>query len=297
MIVMLKSMTGFGIAEYKDEERTVRVELRSVNNRFLKVDTRLPDILQAFESEIERRIREKINRGTVLLNINYQSLRQESEYVLNSEKLKDYYHLLNDIKKEIDSRERISVNSLILLPGVLQKGKNHAENADVLLSICASLVDDALKKMLEMRAVEGRHLGKDLEQRKEHILSILDKIETRAPIVVQEYNKRLQNRLASLLAGTTVELTDSNLCREIAIFAERCDITEEVSRLKSHLYQLQEAIHSDEPIGRKLDFIVQEMFRETNTMCSKANDSVMLKDLVDIKTEIEKIREQIFNIE
>lgn len=290
-------MTGFGIAEYKDEERTVRVELRSVNNRFLKVDTRLPDILQAFESEIERRIREKINRGTVLLNINYQSLRQESEYVLNSEKLKDYYHLLNDIKKEIDSRERISVNSLILLPGVLQKGKNHAENADVLLSICASLVDDALKKMLEMRAVEGRHLGKDLEQRKEHILSILDKIETRAPIVVQEYNKRLQNRLASLLAGTTVELTDSNLCREIAIFAERCDITEEVSRLKSHLYQLQEAIHSDEPIGRKLDFIVQEMFRETNTMCSKANDSVMLKDLVDIKTEIEKIREQIFNIE
>ncbi|MEP9412521.1 MAG: YicC family protein [Candidatus Brocadia sp.] len=294
---MLRSMTGFGIAEYKDDERTIRVELRSVNNRFLKIDTRLPDILQTFESEIERLIREKINRGTVLLNISYQSLRQESEYVLNSERLKEYYHLLNDIKKEIGSRERISVNSLILLPGVLQKGKNHEEDADALLSICVSLVDEALKKMLEMRAVEGRHLGKDIEQRKELILSILDKIETRAPVVVQEYNKRLQNRLASLLTGTNIELTDSNLCREIAIFAERCDITEEISRLKSHLYQLHEAIHSDEPIGRKLDFIVQEMFRETNTMCSKANDSVMLKDLVDIKTEIEKIREQIFNIE
>ena len=294
--LMLKSMTGFGIAEYKDDERTIRVELRSVNNRFLKIDSRLPDILQTFESEIERSIREKINRGTVLLNVSYQSLRQESEYVLNSERLKEYYRLLSDIKKEIGSGERISVNSLILLPGVLQKGKNH-EDIDALLSICVPLIAEALKKMLEMRAVEGRLLGKDIEQRKEFILSMLDKIETRAPIVVQEYSKRLQSRVASLLTGTNIELTDSNLCREIAIFAERCDITEEISRLKSHLYQLQETIQLDEPIGRKLDFIVQEMFRETNTMCSKANDSVMLKDLVDIKTEIEKIREQIFNIE
>lgn len=294
---MLKSMTGFGIAEYKDDERTIRVELRSVNNRFLKIDSRLPDILQTFESEIERSIREKINRGTVLLSVNYQSLRQESEYILSSERLKEYYRLLTDIKKEIGSRERISVNSLILLPGVLQKVKNHEEDADALFSICVSLVNEALKKMLEMRAVEGRHLGKDIEQRKEFVLSILNKIEIRAPIVVQEYSKRLQSKVASLLTGTNIELTDSNLCREIAIFAERCDITEEISRLKSHLYQLQETLHSDEPVGRKLDFIVQEMFRETNTMCSKANDSVMLKDLVDIKTEIEKIREQIFNIE
>jgi uncharacterized protein (TIGR00255 family) len=116
-------------------------------------------------------------------------------------------------------------------------------------------------------------------------------------VVVQEYSKRLQNRVASLLAGTNIELTDSNLCREIALFAERCDISEEISRLKSHMHQLQETIHLNEPVGRKLDFIVQEMFRETNTMCSKANDSVMLRDLVEVKTEIEKIREQIFNIE
>ncbi|MDQ1274246.1 MAG: hypothetical protein QG591_2876 [Planctomycetota bacterium] len=294
---MLKSMTGFGIAEHTDTERTIRVELRSVNNRFLKIDSRLPEILQAFESEIERKIREKINRGTVLLNINYQSLRQESEYVLNSDRLKEYYRLLTDIKKEIGSKEKISVNSLMLLPGLLQKGKNDKEDVAALLSICLSLIDEALKKMLEMRAVEGRHLGRDIEQRKEFILSILDKIEIKAPMVVQEYSKRLQNRVATLLAGTPVELTDNNLCREIAVFAERCDIAEEIIRLRSHLYQLQETIHVDEPVGRKLDFIVQEMFRETNTMCAKANDSVMLKDLVDVKTEIEKIREQIFNIE
>jgi uncharacterized protein (TIGR00255 family) len=294
---MLKSMTGFGIAEHTDTERTIRVELRSVNNRFLKIDSRLPEILQAFESEIERKIREKINRGTVLLNINYQSLRQESEYVLNSDRLKEYYRLLTDIKKEIGSKEKISVNSLMLLPGLLQKGKNDKEDVAALLSICLSLIDEALKKMLEMRAVEGRHLGRDIEQRKEFILSILDKIEIKAPMVVQEYSKRLQNRVATLLAGTPVELTDNNLYREIAVFAERCDIAEEIIRLRSHLYQLQETIHVDEPVGRKLDFIVQEMFRETNTMCAKANDSVMLKDLVDVKTEIEKIREQIFNIE
>lgn len=290
-------MTGFGVAEYKDDELTIRVELRSVNNRFLKIDSRLPEILQSFETEIERPIREKLARGTVLLNVNYQSLRQEPEYVLNSDRLKEYYHLLTDIKKEIGSRERVSINSLILLPGVLQKGKNSQTDKNTLLSLCISLIKDALVKMLEMRAVEGMHLAKDIEQRKEFILSILNKIEGMSPIIVQEYSKRLRSRVSSLLNGTNIELTDSSLCREIAIFAERCDITEEISRLKSHFSQIQETINSDESVGRKLDFIVQEMFRETNTMCSKANDSVLLKDLVDVKTEIEKIREQIFNIE
>ena len=294
---MLKSMTGFGVAEYKDDELTIRVELRSVNNRFLKIDSRLPEVLQSFETEIERPIREKIARGTVLLNVNYQSLRQEPEYVLNSDRLKEYYHLLSDIKKEIGSRERVSINSLILLPGVLQKGKNSQTDKNTLLSLCISLIKEALEKMLEMRAVEGMHLAKDVEQRKEFILSILNKIEAMSPMIVQEYSKRLRSRVSSLLSGTNIELTDSSLCREIAIFAERCDITEEIIRLKSHFSQIQETINSDESVGRKLDFIVQEMFRETNTMCSKANDSVLLKDLVDVKTEIEKIREQIFNIE
>ena len=117
------------------------------------------------------------------------------------------------------------------------------------------------------------------------------------PSIVNEYSKRLRSRVESLLAGTEIELSDNNLYREIAIFAERCDISEEISRLKSHLCQLEEVLQSDEPMGRKLDFIVQEMFRETNTMCSKANDSEILRDLVDIKTEVEKIREQSFNIE
>ncbi len=294
---MLKSMTGFGVAEYKNDNCIIRVELRSVNNRFLKIDSRLPDVLQTFESEIERPVKEKINRGTVLLNVNYQSLRQEPEYILNNERLKEYYHLLSSIKKEIKSKERISVNSLITLPGVLQKGKNDKENAELLLHKCLSLVHEALNKLLEMRSVEGMFLGKDIENRKELILSILNKIESRSPVVVQEYSNRLRSRVTSLLSGTDIELAESNLYREIAIFAERCDISEEVSRLRSHLNQLEDTIRLDEPVGRKLDFIIQEMFRETNTMCSKANDSVMLKDLVDIKTEIEKVREQVFNIE
>src|SRR3990167_1473047 len=164
---MLKSMTGFGVAEYKDDELTMRVELRSVNNRFLKIDSRLPEILQSFETKIERPVREKLSRGTVFLNVNYQSLRQEPEYALNSDRLKEYYHLLTDIKKEIGSREKISINYLILLPGVLQKGKNGQKNKDSLLSLCISLINEALEKMLEMRAIEGRHLAKDIEQRSE----------------------------------------------------------------------------------------------------------------------------------
>ncbi len=294
---MLKSMTGFGVAEFKNDDLTIRVELRSVNNRFLKLDSRLPEALQSFETEIERPIREKVARGTVLLNVNYQSLKQEPEYALNTNRLKEYYQLLSSIKKEIGSREKISINSLIMLPGVLQKGQNGLTDKNALLSICISLVNNALEKMLEMRAVEGRHLAKDIEHRKEFILSILDKIETMTPVIVQEYSKRLRNRVSTLLSGTDIELSDSSLCREIAIFAERSDITEEISRLRSHLIQLHETLNSDESVGRKLDFIIQEMFRETNTMCSKANDSVMLKDLVGVKTEIEKIREQIFNIE
>ncbi|GAB63155.1 MAG: YicC family protein [Candidatus Jettenia sp.] len=294
---MLKSMTGFGSAEYKDDACMMHIEIRSVNNRFLKIDSRLPDVLQTFENEIERPIREKIVRGTVLLNINYHSLKQESEYILNTDKLREYHKLLNDIKKEMGSRERVSINSLMLLPGIFLKGKKSPENADNILSLSVTLLNQALDKMLEMRAIEGKNLAKDIEQRKEFILSMLQKIEMRAPAVAQEYSKRLKNRAASLLAGTDIELTDSNLYREIAIFAERCDITEEINRLKSHLNQLHETLCSDEPTGRKIDFIVQEMFRETNTMCSKANDSILLKDLVDVKTEIEKIREQAFNIE
>lgn len=294
---MIKSMTGFGVAEHKDDERVMRVELRSVNNKFLKIDLRLPNILQPFESEIDRSIRGKINRGTVFLHVNYQSLLRDSECVLNNDRLKGYYAMLSEVKKEIGSTEEISLSSLISLPGVLQKGEEQTEDANALLSMCLSLIGEAMTKMLGMRAIEGKHLGKDIEQRKEFVLCLLNKIEAAAPAVVLEYSKRLRSRVATLLVGTTVELTDNNLCREIALFAERCDITEEISRLRSHLCQLQEAIQSDEAVGRKLDFLIQEMFREANTMCSKANDTIVLKDMVDIKTEIEKIREQSFNVE
>lgn len=290
-------MTGFGIAEYNDEQVSLRVEIRSVNNKFLKIYYRLPEILQSFESELERQIRKKIIRGSIVLNINYRSLREESEYIISHAKVKEYYHLLNDIKKDIGSKEKISINSLLLLPGILQKNKGNEEDVDSLLSLCLSLINEALDKLQEMRIIEGKHIEEDITQRKNYVISMLKKFEERAPVIVKEYCDRLQNRVAALLSDTDITLTDNNLCREVAIFAERCDISEEISRLKSHLQQLQDTTQSDEPVGRKLDFIVQEMFRETNTMCSKANDSVLLKDLVNIKTEIEKIREQVFNIE
>ncbi|MDR4508897.1 MAG: YicC family protein [Candidatus Brocadiaceae bacterium] len=294
---MLKSMTGFGIAEFKDEECTVRVELRSVNNKFLKITSRLPDILQPFENELERPIRKKIIRGSVILNVNYKSLHKEPEYVVSRDRLKEYYQLLNEVKNEIGSKEEISVNSLLMFPGILQKGNNLQWDADRIFSHSVGLINEALDRMIEMRCVEGAYLEKDIEQRKTFVFSMLEKFETRMPIVVQEYSQRLQNRITSLLAGMDIGLEYNDLYREIAIFAERSDIAEEISRLKSHLHQLQDTIALNEPVGRKLDFIVQEMFRETNTMCSKANDSLMLKDLVNVKTEIEKIREQVLNIE
>lgn len=294
---MLKSMTGFGIAEYSNDEVSLRVEIRSENSKFLKIITRLPELFQSFESEFDRAIRKKIVRGSVVLSLNYKSLRQENEFTLSTDKIKEYCHLINEIKDEINCADEISINSLVLLPGVLQKSKGDESGTESLLNICHTLIDEALEKLTEMRINEGRHIKKDILQRKDFIMSMMDKFEERLPIVVQEYTKRLHSRVALLLSETDVELTDSNLCREVAIFAERSDITEEINRLKSHINQMQETMESNEPIGRKLDFIIQEMFRETNTMCSKANDTILLKDLIDIKMEIEKIREQAFNIE
>ncbi|OHB68371.1 MAG: YicC family protein [Planctomycetes bacterium RBG_16_41_13] len=294
---MLKSMTGFGIAEYNDDRGSMRVEIRSENNKFLKINTRLPEQFQSFESEFDRAIRKKIVRGSVVLSLNYKSFRQENDFTLNTEKIEEYYRLISELKGKIKCAEEISINSLVQLPGVLQKNKDDANDAESLLSICHTLIDEALEKLSEMRITEGTHIKKDILQRKDFIVSMMDKFEERLPLIIQEYAKRLRSRVAFLLSETNVELTDSNLCREVAIFAERSDIAEEINRLKSHIHQLQETLDSNESIGRKLDFIIQEMFRETNTMCSKANDTVLLKDLIDIKMEIEKIREQAFNIE
>ncbi|MCF6148792.1 MAG: YicC family protein [Candidatus Kuenenia sp.] len=294
---MPKSMTGFGTAEYNDDEISLRVEIRSENSKFLKIITRLPEQFQSFESEFDRTIRKKIVRGSVVLSLNYKSLRQENEFTLSTDKIKEYYHLIKGVKSEINCADEISINSIVLLPGVLQKSKGDESSTESLLNTCHTLIVEALEKLMEMRINEGSHIKKDILQRKDFILSMMDKFEERLPVIIQEYAKRLHSRVKLLLSETDVELTDSNLCREVAIFAERSDIAEEINRLKSHINQLQETMDSDEPIGRKLDFIIQEMFRETNTMCSKANDTILLKDLIDIKMEIEKIREQSFNIE
>ncbi len=294
---MIRSMTGFGDAEIMDETKTIQIEIRTVNNRFLKIDSRIPQPLEIYEGQIEGLIKHKISRGSVFMAINYKPVRQEHNYHLNMDTLKRYYHFLEEAQNELGIKEDISISSLIQLPGVYHQEQGSNGHVEGLWPQLEKMVEAALDKVVQMRTEEGKNLWKEIELRKNEIAFLLKKVEDRAPHIVSGYKQRLHNRISTLLADTNANIAETDLCREIAMFAERSDITEEIARLKSHLSQLHDTMMEEQSAGKKLEFIVQEMFREANTMASKANDSELVWDIIRIKTEIEKIKEQALNIE
>lgn len=294
---MIRSMTGFGTAEIMDETKTIQIEIRTVNNRFLKIESRVPQPLEIYEGQIEGLVKHKISRGSIFLSINYKSARQEYDYRLNLDTLKRYYYSLREAQNELGIKEDISILSLIQLPGVYQEGQGSNGYAEGLWPQLEKMVEAALDKAVQMRIEEGKNLWKEFESCKNEIALLLKKVEDRVPHVVSGYKQRLHNRVSTLLADTGTNVSEADLCREIAIFAERSDITEEIARLKSHLSQLDDTMLEEQSVGKKLEFIVQEMFREANTMAAKANDSELVWDVIKIKTEIEKIKEQVLNVE
>ncbi|HHT9125697.1 MAG TPA: YicC/YloC family endoribonuclease [Candidatus Brocadiia bacterium] len=294
---MIRSMTGFGDAEIMDEIKTIQIEIRTVNNRFLKIDSRVPQPLEIYEGQIEGLIKHKISRGSVFIAVNYKPIRQEYDYHLNIDALKRHYHFLQEARSELGIKEDISISSLIQLPGVYQQMQGENGHVEGLWPQLEKMVEAAIEKVVQMRTEEGKNLWKEIETRRNEIALLLKKVEDRAPHIVTGYKQRLHDRISNLLAGTGANVTETDLCREIAMFAERSDITEEIARLKSHLSQLDDTMMEEQPAGKKLEFIVQEMFREANTMASKANDSELVWDIIRIKTEIEKIKEQALNIE
>lgn len=290
-------MTGFGTAEIKDETKIIQIEIRTVNNRFLKIESRIPQPLKIYEGQIEGLVKHKIHRGSVFIAVDYKLARQDYNYRLNVDTLKMYYNSLQEIRNALGMKEDISISSLIQLPGVYQQEQGANGDIEGLWPQLEKMVEASLNKVIQMRSEEGKNLWKEIESRRNEIALLLKKVEDKAPHIVRGYKQRLQERVSTLLAGSGANVVETDLCKEIAFFAERSDITEEIARLKSHLSQLDDTMMEEHPVGKKLEFIVQEMFREANTMASKANDSELVWDIIGIKTEIEKIKEQVLNIE
>ena len=296
---MIKSMTGFGRAELKGEENTILVEIRSLNNKYLKINTKIPEPLTDFEERIGKLIKKEMFRGTVNLTLEYKTAEQEPKCFINKDVLKKYYSSVCETREEISSTQDVSLEKLISLPGVLEfkKDTGNGKVTDDLWLELEKSIKLAIDDLNQMKGAEGRNLQLEIEKWTNQISLLLDKIETKSANVVSGYRDRIHERISSLLEGTEIKIDKSDLYKEVAIFADRCDISEELGRLRSHLLLLNDVMENEEPTGRKLEFIVQEMFREANTIAAKANNADIIKDVIDVKTEIERTKEQVFNVE
>lgn len=294
---MFRSMTGFGRAEASDGRFSVRLEVRSVNNRHLRIISGLPDWCQSFEPDIERIIRGKLRRGTVYLKLEVDETGDALEHEIDTEVVISYYNRMLALNKKLGREEDIRPDSLINLPGCVKRRQHDDKTLNAIWELTARALEDALKGLTAMRAREGELVWKELADNIKRINEMLLEVENAIPGVLQEYKKRLTDRLNEMFAD--VRISEQDLHRELAIFAERSNVAEELNRLESHLEQFKETSNLDdgEPCGRKLEFLTQEMAREANTMASKINDAELVHCAVSIKTEIDKIREQVFNVE
>lgn len=299
---MLLSMTGYGSGHVDEDGVSVGVEIRAVNNRYLKLHTRLPDGFAALEPRIEEAVRRQIRRGAVQLTVDIRETTSADDYRLNQELLSGYVQQIVDLRKSLgDSKATASdvdIASLLPLPGVIRDDHRRTKQADGRWPMVSKALDAALNDIRKMREVEGQAMATDLSAQLEDIETCSNEIADLAPNVVLAYQTRLTDRLNKLLAQHDVEVAPSDVVREVGVFAERADISEEIVRLRSHLGQFGEIMKSsDAGAGRKLEFLVQELLRETNTIGSKANDAEIAKLVVHVKTCIERIREMVQNVE
>ncbi|KFD42361.1 hypothetical protein DK28_0207890 [Peptococcaceae bacterium SCADC1_2_3] len=294
---MLKSMTGFGQGEACAEGKKAKVEIKTVNHRFCEIGLRLPKNLNILEERIRRKIQEYIHRGRVDVFINGEDLKKKNMTVKVDKALAaTYYKAVKELQDELEIPGKIKLVSLVSFPGVLEvEVIEESEAYEVWWSVVEKALDQALISLSLMREKEGQQLKKDLTGHLQGIEKLSQKIEQRAPLVVEEHHKRLKGRLKEWLNDGLLDL--ERVYAEVAIFAERANISEEVTRLSSHLKQTYSCLEENEPVGRKIEFLVQEMNREINTITAKANSSEISCLVIEAKSELEKIREQAQNIE
>ena len=294
---MVKSMTGFGRAASEEgKDKVFSVEIKSVNHRYLDINTRMPKAMIPLEEKIRRKIKEYLNRGKVDLFINYKNYgKSDSVATLNLDFAKTYVEALKVLKNEFsDLKDDLSLSLISRHPEVISIEEKE-ESLDEIWEEISNLLDISLKAMLEMREFEGDKLKEDIILKSNEIENLVNRIEEKSKLIVENYKLKLEDRLTDILGK--VEVDENRLAMEIAIFADKAAIDEEIIRLKSHIKHLRETLELSEPIGRKLDFIMQEMNREANTIASKSTDLDITNNVIDIKNTLEKIREQVQNIE
>lgn len=294
---MIKSMTGFGRGEYSDGKRNITIEIKAVNHRYSDVSVKMPRRYSFAEDKIKSAVKSKLRRGKIDVSVMVENITDNDINIkLNEPIARQYCENLKILRDNFNLKGDISLELLATMPDVLKAIPDVEDEGEITKAILIP-VEQAALNLENMRSIEGEKLAEDLLAKGELIKSLLDKIAERAPLVVTEYMGRLKNRIEELLNGNAA-LPEERILTEAAIFADKCAIDEEITRLNSHLIQLKKIVESsNEAEGKKLDFLVQEMNREANTIGSKANDITITNYMLDIKSEIEKIREQVQNIE
>lgn len=292
---MVRSMTGYGRAQLMDEEMKITVEIKSVNHRFLEPFVKLPRKYSLLEERIKDLLRNELNRGRVDIWVGIEELSSHSGVLKVDKNLAiDYHNSLRELAKLAGISPEITVYELSCMEGVISLQEPETD-LELIWAKISQPFHEALEQLVYMRSKEGERLGEELLSRAAILADILSYIEARAPEIAEAYRVRLQDRITSFANG--IDVDPNRLATEVAVFAEKSDITEEIVRFKSHLSQLKESIGSREPVGRKMDFLMQELNREINTIGSKSPDLTVSQKVVEAKSEIEKMREQVQNIE
>ena len=292
---MIKSMTGFGRGHEVLNGRDITVEIRSVNHRYYEFSSRLPRAYSFAEERLKSLLQGKISRGKVEVSVQVQNVTALSEKITaNKEVIREYVEALREIKDELGLTDDLSLASVMRLPDAFTVVKAEADE-EQLWEDLKTVAEQALVNFIRMRETEGARMKADISSRLSIIENNVNFVEERSPKIVEEYRKRLYDKMCEVLEGKVAD--ENRILLEAGIFSEKTAVDEETVRLRSHIAQFREMLDSEEPIGRKLDFLVQEMNRETNTIGSKVQDIEVTKIVVDQKSEIEKIREQIQNIE
>ena len=290
----MQSMTGYGRCSLEEDGRIICVEIRSVNHRFLDLNFRIPRIISFLEEDIRKEVSQRLNRGHVDVIITYENHRADAQTVYADIPLAiSYVHSLQELSRAIGCDDEISLKLISELPNVLTV-KEAEENEDAVHDLVNKALGQALNQLIEMRSREAQKLGADLLIKVNELRQCTQSIKDRAPYVVEEYREKLHTRLSMLLAG---EVDEQRFLTEITLFADRVAIDEELVRLESHLLQIENLLTYSSPVGRKLDFLIQELNREVNTIGSKASDSQISQNVVACKGIIEKLREQVQNLE
>lgn len=292
---MIKSMTGFGRAMAEKDGYVISVELKSVNHRYFEFNCRLPRQYGFAEEKLKSYVNSKVSRGKVDCFLGIEALDTDNaDVVVNHTLASAYIKAMNELAQEYSLKNDISSVSISRFPDVFVL-KKADEDEEKLWGYIKEVADEAIEKFVAMRESEGEQMKKDVLSRADYILDCVSFIESRSPQTIKEYNDKLIARVHELIGDASLD--ENRIIQEVAIYADKVAVAEETVRLRSHISQLKEFLESSEPIGRKMDFLVQEINRETNTIGSKACDVDIARKVVDIKAEVEKIREQIQNIE